>query len=152
MSGKQTIKTTLDRHGTMNATGIVIPLDVEKVFGAKRVPVRAMVNGEVYRGSIVRMGGEYRLGIPKEFRERAGIKAGDNIVVTLEPDTEPRIVELPDDLAAAISQEPGAWAVWEKLSYTHKKEHVRAISEARQAETRERRVRRAVEMIIAKRD
>src|SRR6185369_14734564 len=95
---KQTIKVKLEKHETLEATGITIPFDVEKVFGAKRVPVKATVNGAVYRGSIVRMGGKYMLGIPKAFREEAGISAGDNIVITLEPDTTPRTVDMPADL------------------------------------------------------
>ncbi|CAN5397976.1 hypothetical protein BH20ACI2_BH20ACI2_06950 [soil metagenome] len=58
MADKQTFETTLDKHPTMNATGITIPFNVEAVFGSKRVPVKATVNAAVYRGSIVRMGGK----------------------------------------------------------------------------------------------
>jgi hypothetical protein len=72
MAQKQTIEVQLEKHPKLDATGITIPFDVEKVFGAKRVPVNATVNGAVYRGSIVRMGGNYVLGIPKAFREEAG--------------------------------------------------------------------------------
>ena len=90
---KQTINVKLEKHDKLEATGITIPFDVEAVFGAKRVPVKAVVNGAEYRGSIVRMGGKYMLGIPKEFREEAGIEAGDNIVVTLEKDEVERTVD-----------------------------------------------------------
>ena len=83
MGDKQTFECVLEAHPGMNATGITVPFDVEKVLGSKRVPVVATVNGAEYRGSIVRMGGRYMLGIPKEFRERAGIAAGDHIVVTV---------------------------------------------------------------------
>ena len=90
MAAKQTIEVVLEKHPTMEATGITIPFDVEKVFGAKRVPVKATVNGAVYTGSIVRMGGKYMLGIPKAFRDEAGISAGDTIKVTIEADTAPQ--------------------------------------------------------------
>ncbi len=82
MAAKQTIQVVLEKHPAMDATGITIPFDVEKVFGAKRVPVKAEINRAVYHRSIVRMDGKYLLGISKAFRETAGIAAGDNIVVT----------------------------------------------------------------------
>ena len=149
MAQKQTIEVTLEKHPKMEATGITIPFDVEKVFGSKRVPVKATVNGAVYRGSIVRMGGKYMLGIPKAFREEAGISAGDNIVITLEPDTAPRDVKVPADLAQAIKKS-GLSAEWDKLSFTHRKEHVRAVEEAKRPETRIKRIEKAVEMLAAK--
>lgn len=134
----------------MEATGIAVPFDVEKVFGAKRVAVRATVNGAVYRGSIVRMGGRYMLGIPKAFREEAGIAAGDKIQVTIERDDQPRTVDVPKDLAAALAK-AGLSSAWDKLSYTHKKEHVRAVEEAKRPETRTKRIEKAKEMLMQQR-
>ena len=149
MADKQIIEIVLEKHEKLDAIGITVPFDVEKVFGAKRVPVKAEINGAVYRGSIVRMGGKYMLGIPKAFREEAGIAAGDNIVVTIEMDDTPRTVELPADLAAAIKK-AGISDAWEKLSYTHKKEHVRAIEEAKLEATRIKRIEKAIGMIALK--
>ncbi len=150
MAEKQTFTVVLEKHPKLEATGITIPFDVEKVFGAKRVPVKATVNGAEYRGSVVRMGGKYMLGIPKVFREAAGIKAGDNIVVTLEKDAEERTVTPPKDLAAALAENKDAGKAWEKMSYSHKREHVRAIEEAKKEETRTRRIEKAIEMLLAK--
>jgi bifunctional DNA-binding transcriptional regulator/antitoxin component of YhaV-PrlF toxin-antitoxin module len=149
MADKQTFETVLFKHGSMNATGIEIPFDVEAVFGAKRVAVKAEINGAEYRGSIVRMGGKYMLGIPKEFRDRAGIEAGAHIVVTVEKDEQPRVVTPPDDLVAAL-KEAGLTEAFAKLSYTHQKEHVRAIEEAKAAETRVRRIVKAIELVRGK--
>lgn len=148
MADKQTFSCVLEKHPTMNATGITVPFDVEAVFGAKRVPVKATVNGAEYRGSVVRMGGKYMLGVPKEFRDRAGIEAGNNIVVTLERDSAERTVEVPKDLAAALKK-AGLRGRFDALSYTHRKEHVRAIEEAKAAETRVRRIEKAVNMVAA---
>src|SRR4051794_7407043 len=105
MADKQTFETVLNQHPGMEATGINIPFDVEMVYGAKRVPVKAYINQVEYQGSIVRMGGEYCLGIPKVIREKAGIKAGDHIVVTIVHDTEQRTVELPKDLSGALDEQ-----------------------------------------------
>lgn len=150
MTGKQTFETVLFKHENMNATGITIPFDIEVVFQAKRVPVKAVINGAEYRGSIVRMGVEYCMGVPKAFRDAAGINAGDHIVVTIEKDNEPRIVTPPMDFEDAIKNNPAAAENWKKLSYTHQKEHVQAIEEAKRPETRARRIQKSVEMIAEK--
>jgi bifunctional DNA-binding transcriptional regulator/antitoxin component of YhaV-PrlF toxin-antitoxin module len=150
MADKQTFSCVLEKHPTMNATGITVPFDVEAVFGAKRVPVKATINSAEYRGSVVRMGGKFVLGIPKEFRDRAGIEPGNHIVVTLERDAAERVVEVPKDFAAALKKS-GLRKTFDAMSYTHRKEHVRAIEEAKAAETRARRIDKAVEMIAVKR-
>ena len=149
-AAKQTIKVKLEKHDKLEATGITIPFDVEEVFGARRVPVKAVVNGAEYRGSIVRMGGNYMLGIPKAFREAAGIKAGDNIVVTLERDEAERTVTVPADLAAALKKDKTLKSAWDKLSYTLRKENARALEEAKQAETRARRLEKTLALLREK--
>src|SRR5687768_16174062 len=146
-AAKQTIKVKLEKHEKLDATGITIPFDVEEVFGSKRVPVKATVNGEVYRGSIVRMGGKYMLGIPKAFREAAGIMAGDNIVVTLEKDVAVRTVDIPDDLAKEFRKDKGLKTGWGNLSYTIRKENVRSLTDAKQPETRARRLEKTLAML-----
>ncbi|MEO6051403.1 MAG: YdeI/OmpD-associated family protein [Pyrinomonadaceae bacterium] len=149
MAEKQIFETVLEKYPGMEATGITIPFDVEKVFGAKRVPVKASINGAEYCGSIVRMGGVYCLGVPKVFREAAAINAGEHIVVTVERDTDVRTVSVPKDLAEALTAN-GLSDAFEALSYTHRKEHVRAIVEAKAPETRIRRIQKAIEIVAAK--
>ena len=147
---KQTIKVKLEKHETLEATGITIPFDVEEVFGAKRVAVKATINGAVYRGSIVRMGGKYMLGIPKTFRQEAGLKAGDNIVVTIERDEEERTVTIPSDLAQELRKDKALDEAWKKLSYTIRKEQARGLEEAKKLETRVRRLGKILEMLRSK--
>lgn len=149
MSEKQTFEVLLEKHEGMDATGITIPFDVEKIFGAKRVPVKIRINGADYRSTIVRMGGRYMLGIPKKFRAAAGISAGENITVEMERDTELRIIIPPEDFAHALAENSRAKESWENLSYTHKKEYVVAIEEAKKPETRARRIAKAIEQIAA---
>ena len=149
MAEKQTFETVLIKHEKDDVTRIDIPFDVESVFGSKRVPVKAVINGAEYRGSIVRYGGQYMLGIPKEFRKRAAVNGGDHIVVTIELDAEERVVTVPNDFANALAAN-GLRDAFDAMSYTHRKEHVRAIEEAKAAETRLRRIEKAVEMVAAK--
>lgn len=150
MAEKQTFETTLEKHENMDATGITIPFDVEQVFGAKRVPVKVTIGGAQHLSTIVRMGGKYMVGIPKVFREAANVKAGDLITVTLEKDSAARTVEVPQDFADAMKI-ADVTDVFEKMSYTHRKEYVRAVEDAKKEDTRNRRIESNVEKLIGKR-
>ena len=115
--------------------------------GAKRFPVVATVNGYTWRTSVARMGGEFLVGLPREVREGAGVTAGDDVEVTLELDTVPREVEVPEALAAALATDPEAKAAFDGMAFTHRKEYARWVAEAKRDETRQRRVQQALEMI-----
>ena len=140
---------TLDKHDQYDATGITIPFDVQEVFGGKKVPVKVRINAAEYRSTIFRMKGEYLLVVPRAFREAAGVKAGERVTVEIERDTEARTVEVPEDLAQALS-DAGLSEAFAKMSYTHRKEYVSSVSEAKKPETRARRIAKAVEMIAEK--
>ena len=143
---KQIFQVVLEKHENMDATGITIPFDVEEIFGAKRVPVKVSVNGAENRTTIFRMGGKYLIAVPKVFRDAANIKAGEKITVTLEKDTEKRTVEVPPDLAEAL-QKAGLIHVFAKMSFTHQKEYVVAVKDAKREETRVRRIEKTIEML-----
>jgi hypothetical protein len=115
--------------------------------GAKRFPVVATVNGYTWRTSVARMGGEFMVGLSKEVRAGAGVQAGDSVTLELKLDTEPRTVEVPPALAEALDADPEAKATFEGLAFTHRKEFARWIDEAKQEQTRERRVTQALDMI-----
>ncbi|MDX1439766.1 MAG: YdeI/OmpD-associated family protein [Rubricoccaceae bacterium] len=127
---------------------VVVPFDVEDVFKSKRPKIKATFDGVPYRGSLVRMGSEHHiLGIRRDIRDEIGKQPGDDVNVTVELDTEPRVVDVPDDFADALKPYPEARAFFEGLSYTHQKEYVRWITEAKRAETRERRISKGLEML-----
>jgi hypothetical protein len=126
-----------------------IPFDVEKVFGKKRVPVSASIDGVPYRGTLVRMGEPcHILIILKEIRLAIGKSIGDTVEITLLEDTQPRKVGIPLDLQQALEQEPLARAAFEKLAFTHQKEHVRAILDAWWEETRRNRITKSIQMLL----
>jgi uncharacterized protein YdeI (YjbR/CyaY-like superfamily) len=93
------------------------------------------------------MGGRALLGLNREVREAATVEPGQEVSVELERDDEPRTVEVPSDLAAALDADPVVRETFDGLSYTHRKEYVRWIEEAKRAETRTRRVEKSVEML-----
>jgi bifunctional DNA-binding transcriptional regulator/antitoxin component of YhaV-PrlF toxin-antitoxin module len=150
MAEKQTFDVVLEKHEKIDATGITIPFDVKEVFGAMKVPVKVRINGAEYRSTVFRMGGKYMMAVPKVFRDAAGIKAGEKITVTMEKDLEKRTVEVPEDLAGALKN-AGLTDVFSKMSYSHQKEYVNAITEAKRAETRTRRIEKTIEQLIEKR-
>jgi len=121
-----------------------VPFDVEKTFGKKRVKVQATIGDEPYRGSLVRMGTAcHLLPVVKEIRIRIGNNIGDAVEVELEEDTGERVVVIPDDVQAALSANPEAEAFYATLSYTHQKETMRWIEDAKRESTRQGRIERS---------
>lgn len=150
MAEKQTFETVLEKHENMDATGITIPFDVEEIFGAKRVPVIVSINGAAHRSTIIKMNGKYVVGVPKVFRAAANVSPGDSITVSIEKDEAKRTVEVPQDLAEALKKEDLREA-FAKMSFTHQKEYVRAVEEAKREETRLKRIEKTIEHLISKR-
>ena len=130
-------------------TLVPVPKDVAAKMGLKGMPkVQAVIAGQPYRGSLMPMGdGTYCLGVLKSIQEAVGLKPGDTITVEIELDTAPRTVEPPPDLAKVIARDKKAAAVWEKLSYTNRKEMARGLEEAKTRETRERRLAAALDRL-----
>ncbi len=128
---------------------VIVPFDVEKTFGKKRVEVKATIEGEPYRGTIVRYGSPHHmLVVLKEIREKIGKSFGDEVTIELEEDLEPRQVEIPVDLQQALQANPAALAFYNRLSYSHQREYVRWVAEAKREQTRQARIQRTIEMLL----
>jgi hypothetical protein len=124
-----------------------IPADVLTALGGgARIPVQATFDGVPYRGSIVSMGGCQALGVLKGIRTTLSKSPGDTVTVTVARDTAERTVDVPDDLAAALA-EAGLRETFDRLSYSHRREHVNAVLDAKKPETRVRRIAKALEML-----
>ena len=127
---------------------VEVPFDVDAAFGSKRPKVRAMIEVVPYRGILTRMGTDcHLLVVLKEIREQIGKTFGDEVTITVEPDTEPRVVEVPAELKKAFKTEQEAKVFFDRLSYTHQREYVMWINEAKREETRLNRISKAVEML-----
>jgi hypothetical protein len=127
---------------------VEVPFDVETAFGSKKPKVMAFIDGVPYRGTLVRMGTEcHLLLILKSIREQIGKTFGDTVKITVEPDTEPRLIEVPAELKQAFKTEKEAKAFFDKLSYTHQREYVQWINEAKREETRQVRLLKTIEML-----
>ena len=127
---------------------VEVPFDVEAAVGSKKPKVKATFEGVPYRGILTRMGTEHHLLIIlKDIREKIGKTFGDEVKITVEPDTEPRVIEVPAELKKAFKNEKEAKAFFDKLSYTHQREYVMWINEAKREETRQNRIVKAIEML-----
>lgn len=143
----QIFEAEIKKHEGINGAYVEIPFDVEQVFGAKRVKVKARFDGVEYRGSIVKMGGCYMIGMTQALRRQIDKAPGDRVNVEVEKDDEERIIELPDDFNLELERNPAAKAFYEKLSYSHKREYYQWITGAKKAETKAERIKKAVEML-----
>jgi hypothetical protein len=129
---------------------VALPADAAAVFGTRaRFPVVASFNGIAYRGSTMPKGdGTFCVGVTKAIRTAGGLAVGDVIHVIIDRDDAARTVEMPPDLAAALER-ARLTERFNAMSYTHRKEYGRWITEAKRPETRARRLERAVELIEA---
>jgi Bacteriocin-protection, YdeI or OmpD-Associated/Domain of unknown function (DUF1905) len=134
----QRFEAVLERRG--QGTVVEVPFDVREAFGQARPPVRGTIEGVPFRSTIAVYGGRSYLGFRRELREAAGVEPGETVAIEVERDDEPREVSVPEDLAAALSEDVDAQAAWDRLSYTHRREYVEALDEAKRDETRRRRL------------
>src|SRR5689334_7476633 len=144
---KQTFTAVIQNAGGGGAY-VEVPFDVEQAFGSKRPRVKVLIEGIPYRSTLMRMGSEHHiLGVLKNIRVQIGKTFGDEVTVTIEPDAEPRLIEIPTDLMKELKKDKEAKAFFDKLSYTHQKEYVRWVEEAKREETRQNRIAKTIEML-----
>jgi hypothetical protein len=132
------------------ATGIEVPDEVMAALGSgKRPAVRVTIGGYTYPSTVGTMGGRRLLPVSGEVRKRAGVAAGDRVEVEVALDDAPREVTVPDDLAAALAAAPTAKQFFEGLSYSKQRWFTLNVEGAKKADTRARRVAKAIEMLEA---
>ncbi|MFB7591696.1 YdeI/OmpD-associated family protein [Streptomyces sp. NPDC056169] len=125
--------------------GLEVPPEVVAALGGgARPPVTITVNGHSWKSRVAILRGRHLLGLSNANRQAAGVSIGDEVEVVLELDTEPRVVVEPADFTQALDDDPVARAAYDNLSYSHKREHVRAIESAKKPETRLRRIEKAI--------
>lgn len=139
------LRLTLEPIAASNSAFVVPDADVAALGGGGRPKVVATVQGHSWRTSVARMGGRYLLGLTKAQFAETGVTVGQAYDIELVLDAEPRTVETPDDLAAALDGDPARAASWSAWSYTRKKEAALALAGAKQAATRERRLAKLLE-------
>jgi Bacteriocin-protection, YdeI or OmpD-Associated/Domain of unknown function (DUF1905) len=145
--GIVTFRTKLVKEGNSDACTVHLPFDPKEVLGKVRMPIRASIHGHTFRTTTFRMGGVDFFVLNKEAREGAKVKGGDTVEVTIQPDTEERTVDVPEELEALLKQNPAEKTYFDSLSFTHRKEYARWIAGAKQESTRARRLEKCLEML-----
>lgn len=152
-SKKYKFKATILQNGKMNAAYVEFPYSVEEEFGKKgQVKVKVLFDGKVeYRGSLAKMNSDcHILGLTQDIRKQLDKSFDDEVSVELWQDLEERIVEIPNDIKALFDENFEAFSKYEKLSYTHRKEYMKWIEEAKKEATREKRKVKMLEMLLSK--
>ncbi|MFC0032673.1 YdeI/OmpD-associated family protein [Micromonospora chaiyaphumensis] len=149
MAETLTVTLTLEQRGPAGA--FVLTDEQVSVVGEGRrtFPVRVHVNGVTLPLRLARMGGENLIGLSRAAREQAGVSIGSTYEVAVAADAEPRTVEVPEDLAAALAGDAPARTAFEALAPSHRKEFVRWVGEAKREATRAQRVTKTIEMLRA---
>lgn len=133
--------------------GTYIPLtrdQTERFPGSGIVHVKGRVGGVPILSSLMPMGdGTHALGVHKATMEQGGFHHGDKVKVAIRLDTAPREVVVPKDFSDALEKSPKARRTFANYAFSHRKEYVNWIEEAKQPETRQRRIDQAVRMIEA---
>ncbi|WPO90947.1 YdeI/OmpD-associated family protein [Chryseobacterium sp. YR459] len=141
----------IQQNGEMNAAFVEFPFSTEELFHKKgQVKIKAVFDDKVeYRGSLAKMKSDcHILGLTQEIRKQLGKTFGDKVSVSLTEDKEERVVEIAEDVVSVFNENPEAKALFDKMSYTHKKEYIRWIEEAKKPETRENRKIKMIQMIL----
>ncbi|MCU7614445.1 YdeI/OmpD-associated family protein [Chryseobacterium sp. GMJ5] len=144
-------KAIIKQSGTMNAAFVEFPFSVKELFGKKgQVKIKALFDDSIeYRGSLAKMKSEcHILGLTQEIRKKLGKTFGDEVSVSLLEDKEERTVEISDDILTVFKENKIAKEIFDKMSYTHRKEYIRWIEEAKKPETRENRKTKMIQMIL----
>ena len=132
------------------STGVVIDeATLLALGGGKKPSVQATIRGYTWRTALGSMGGRVMLPVSADVRSHAGIAAGDSFDLELVVDSSPRVVEVPPDLQAALDAEPAALAFFGTLPPSQQRWFTLSVEGAKQAETRARRVQKAVTMLAA---
>jgi Bacteriocin-protection, YdeI or OmpD-Associated/Domain of unknown function (DUF1905) len=126
-----------------------IPFSVEDTFGKKRVKIKAAIDAVPYRGLLTPMGGKYFLGLNKKVRAELGKSFGATVHIRIEEDLEPRVVAVPGDFQLALAEAKLA-NQFTDLSYTHQKEYIHWIEDAKKTSTRNTRIEKAILMLANK--
>ncbi|MGE8433494.1 DUF1905 domain-containing protein [Chryseobacterium joostei] len=146
----------IKQNGEMNAAFVEFPFSTEELFHTKgQVKIKVIFDNKIeYRGSLAKMKSDcHILGLTQEVRKQLGKTFGDEVSVSLIEDKEERVVDIANDIALIFNENTQAKELFDKMSYTHKKEYIRWIEEAKKTETREARKIKMIQMILdGKRD
>ena len=129
---------------------IEFPFDTEELFGTKgRIPVKVLFDELPYHGTMLRYGTEkHIIIIVKKIREAIKKQAPDIVDVKVELDDKTRKIPVPDDVQKSLEKNQITLETYNKLSYSHQKEYINWILEAKREETRQNRIEKMIQKLL----
>jgi len=129
---------------------VEFPFDTEELFGTiGRIPVKVHFDGQPYHGTMLRYGTEkHIIIIVKKIREAIKKQAPDIVNVKVELDDKTREITIPDDVQKSLEKNQMALETYNKLSYSHQKEYINWILEAKREETRQNRIEKMIQKLL----
>jgi hypothetical protein len=114
------------------------------------VSITGTLHGQPFKATLEPDGeGSHWLKVPRALHEAANVEAGKNAVLELVPvDKEPE-PKVPPDLKQALAASPAATVQWKSITPAARRDFIQWIATARQAQTRERRIRTGCDMLEA---
>ncbi|MGO2050019.1 MAG: YdeI/OmpD-associated family protein [Microbacterium sp.] len=140
------LSTTLESHGPAAAI-ILSDEQVAELGAGKTFPVVVDFGDRSIRLRLARMGDMNMIGFSKVSRAEAGVEIGERIDVRIRVDTDERVIEIPLALAEALDADPAVRAAFENLAPSKRKEMARQVAEAKQEETRQRRLEKVLDAL-----
>lgn len=135
-----------------NTTGIRATRIVDELDAGQRPRVRVVFpNGHELRTRVGSHDGDPFIPVSAATRKEAEVTAGDEVEVSVELDDEPVVIEVPDDLAAALAEAPAAKDFFDGLTASQQKGFAISVTSAKRPETRQERVRKAVTALLQRR-
>lgn len=144
--GELHLHTMLEGRGPAAAI-LLTDEQVAELGAGKASPIVVDFGDRRIRLRLARMGGENMIGFSKASRAEAQVAIGQEIDVTIRVDTEERVVEIPPVLAEALDADPAVRAAFENLPPSKRKEMARQIADAKQDETRARRLEKVLDAL-----
>ncbi len=146
MAERVRFETTIEQARGPGATVALIPMEhVPALGGMKQKRAFGWIGDVEFMTATFPYRGEgLWVGVPKAARVAAGLAVGDRCTLELMLDEAPRVVDVPEELAAAFKADPGLGARFEKLSVSRKRLLADPISEAKKPETRAARLEKAL--------
>lgn len=141
-----TLRTAIEPFGPAGAL-VLSDADVELLGGGRRAAVVVKVGERSARLRLAVMGGQNVIGLSRANRTLLAVEIGQEVEAEVSLDESPRTVTVPDDLLAALAAEPALLARFEALPYTHRREFVEWVEQAKRSQTRQRRVTGTMERL-----
>jgi len=128
-----------------------VPFDAGKLWGKRgQLKVKGEINGFTFRTSLFPDGkGSHRLLVNKQMQRGAKVAPGMAARFRLEPDSEIRVVAVPEDLKRAMSGHRSLRRWFDGLNYSARNEISKWIAQPKSSGARSRRAEQMAERMLA---